>query len=478
MDDAIARRFAELEARITAQDAAIAAKDARIAELEARVAELEAENRKLREQLNRSSSNSNKPPSSDSPSNRAQRRAKAKQDKSARKRGGQPGHEGSQRALVPADQVDEVIDHFPSECEDCCTPLPRTPDLSALRYQTTELPLPAPFTSEHRCHSVACPRCQHRTMAAFEIPPAFGPRLSSVVALLTGVYHVSRRGTAKLVADVVGVKVSLGAISTIEARVSDAVKGAVDEAWAQVKQAAVKHSDGTTWYQGGLSRALWTIATTMATVFKILVNGKADTLKPWFGDKLGVLVSDRGKAFNFWAMEHRQICFAHLLRKFVSFSERGGRGGEIGKELLDYVGVMFAYWDEMKSGALSRADFRSRMTPVRANFEAALKRGQAANIDGVSGSCGDILLHAPALWTFVDRDDVDPTNNHAERELRAFVLWRKRSFGTQSDRGNEFAERLMTVAHTARKQDKNVLAFLTACVTAARDGTKAPSLFA
>ncbi len=69
------------------------------------------------------------------------------------------------------------------------------------------------------------------------------------------------------------------------------------------------------------------------------------------------------------------------------------------------------------------------------------------------------------------------SHNHAERELRAFVLWRRRSFGAQSERGNRFAERLMTIAHTARKQDKNVLAFLTACCVAWRDGGTAPSLF-
>jgi transposase len=463
---------AQLRSQLDAALTALAAANARIAELEQQVAKLLAER-------GRTSSNSNQPPSSDPPSARVQRRLKAKaKRKSGRKRGGQPGHEGAQRALVPPEEVDEVIDHYPSECENCWAALPQTPDPSAVRYQTTEIPPTRPLTSEHRCHSVACLRCFHRTAPSFEVPPAFGPRLSSVVALLTGVYHVSRRGAAKLMADVVGVKMSLGAISTIEKRVSDAVKAAVDEAWAQVKQAAVKHSDGTTWYQSGLARTLWTIATTMATVFKILVDGKADTLEPWFGDKLGVLVSDRGKAFQFWAMEARQICFAHLLRKFISFSERGGRGGEIGKEFLDYVGIMFSYWDEVKRGVLSRDDFRGHMKPLREKFEQALQRGAAANVDHVSGSCADILKHAQALWTFVDRDDVEPTNNHAERELRAFVLWRKRSFGTQSERGNEFAERLMTVAHTARKQNKNVLAFLTACVTAAREGTKAPSLFA
>jgi len=117
------------------------------------------------------------------------------------------------------------------------------------------------------------------------------------------------------------------------------------------------------------------------------------------------------------------------------------------------------------------------MAPVRAQVEALLKRAAAANIDRLSGSCANLLMHKLALWTFVDTDGVEPTNNHAERELRAFVLWRKRSFGTQSDRGNLFAERLMTVAHTARKQGRDVLAFLTGCCEAHAASTRPPSLF-
>jgi transposase len=113
--------------------------------------------------------------------------------------------------------------------------------------------------------------------------------------------------------------------------------------------------------------------------------------------------------------------------------------------------IMFEYWHDDKAGKLNRERFVAWMTPLRKQMEAVLGRAVARDIGHLSGSCADILAHQEALWTFVERDDVEPTNNHAERELRAFVLWRKRSFGTQSERGNHFAERLMTVAHTARK---------------------------
>jgi transposase len=306
---------------------------------------------------------------------------------------------------------------------------------------------------------------------------AFGPRLMSAVALLTGVYHVSRRRTVDLLSDLVGVRLSLGAVSAVEARVSDAVEPAVNEACERVAKASVKHTDGTTWLQAGVVLSLWTIATAVATVFKIVANGRAETLKPLYGKLRGILVSDRATALNFWAMERRQICWAHLLRKFVSFAERDGPAGAMGRELLDYTGILFEYWDDYRSGKLSREVYRAWMAPVREQLEALLERAAAADIAGLSGSCADILAHRAALWTFVERDGVEPTNNHAERELRAFVLWRKRSFGTQSERGNRFAERVMTIAHTARKQRKNVLEFLTACCVAHGEGGKVPSLF-
>jgi len=430
----------------------------------------------LLEKLGQNSRNSHLPPSSDPPGAGPQRKPKG----TTRKRGGQRGHRGTFRELVAASEVDEVVDLFPPQCENCWDTLPEVVDLEALRYQVTEVPPIKPHTKEFRRHEVEC-TCGHRTRAAYDpatIPSSrFGPRLVALVALLTGVYHISRRRTGQLLDDVLGVQLSLGAISAIEARVSDAITAPVTEAWEHVKDAAVKHTDGTSWLQAGVAMCLWTVATATATVFKVLADGSKNTLAPLFGKLTGVLVSDRAKALNFWVMDRRQICWAHLLRKFVSFSERAGPAAVIGNELLDLTALVFEYHHNYRSGKLSKDKLLEWMAPVRAQFEALLERAAAADIERLSGSCADILAHRQALWAFLERDDVDPTNNHAERELRAFVLWRRRSFGTQSDRGNVFAERVMTVAHTTRKQRKNTFAFLIACVRAHIDGTPTPSLF-
>ncbi|MEZ4324386.1 MAG: IS66 family transposase [Polyangiales bacterium] len=435
---------------------------------------------RLTEELSRNSKNSNKPPSGDTPGG-----GKLRKNAKGKKRGGQKGHKGSYRELVPPEQVARFIHMFPARCDACHEGLPRTKCRSPHRHQQTELEPFVPRVTEWQRHEVACSACGHTTLAHYDddvIPKyAFGPRAMAVIAMLTGVYHLGRRATTNLLFELLGLRISTGSVSNIERRMSAAVKPAVDEAWETAQAAPVKHTDGTTWLRAGVMLSLWTVATAGVTVFKVLADGQRETLeREILPEQNGILVSDRATALKFWAMHLRQVCWAHLLRKFVSFSERDGPMRTIGRELRDATTILFAYWHDLREGRLTREQFAARVAPLRADFERTLRRGIDADIKGLSGSCADLWEHREALWTFVDVDGVEPTNNHAERELRRFVLWRKRSFGTQSDRGDRFAERLMTIAHTARKQGRDVLDFLVACATRYIDGDAdepAPSLF-
>jgi transposase len=483
----VAQRIAELEEQVAARDRVIAEQritlaqqSARIAQLEKQVADLTQMLAKLTEKLGKHSGNSHLPPSSDGPGGRGKSGGGSPKKGSGGKRGGQAGHKGHRRELLPPDQVDHVINLFPEACGNCWEVLAKVPDADAARFQVTEVPPLRPEVTEYRCHSVTC-ACGHTTGATVDgvVPTSpFGPRLMALVALLTGVYHISRRRTGALLRDAFGVAMSLGAISTVEGRVSEALAGPSDEAHAVVDAAAVKHADATSWLEAGKLRSLWVLATAAATVFRIVTDGAAATIQPLFGACRGILVSDRATVFSFWDPLFRQICWAHLLRKFVSFSERDGPAGQIGRELLGYGSLTFRYWHDFRDGKISRATFSGWMEPVRLQVEACLARAVAADLAHVSGSCADILAHREALWTFVERDDVEPTNNHAEQEVRGFVLWRKRSFGAQSARGHRFAERVMTVSHTARKQKRNTFAFLVAACEAKLANAPAPSLFA
>lgn len=467
------------DARIAALEAALADRDAKITELVEQVSRLVAQIEVLTEKLGRNSSNSHLPPSSDGPGAGGTRKEKPK---SGRNRGGQKGHKGSRRELLPAELVDVFVDLFPEVCLGCAVELRPVLDSDPCRYQQLDLRNHRPHLTEFRRHEVECARCGALTRAPYDpnrIPSfAFGPCLTAVIGMLTGVYHLSRRRAQRLLLELFGISVSLGALSAMEKRASEALQTAYEEAKREVEHAAVKHTDATSWLRAGALMSLWTIASFAATVYGIFADGTRDTIRPFFGSLRGILVSDRATVFSFWLMAFRQICWAHLFRKFFAFSERDGPAGAIGCELLEYTALVFEYWHGYKEGALTREELESWLRPVRRQLELALERAAAADIPRLSGSCIDILEHREALWTFVAHDGVEPTNNHAERELRSFVMWRRRSFGSQSERGERFAERLMTVAHTARKQGKAVLDFIVQSVKAHLDGTMPPQLVA
>ncbi len=184
-------QIAQLQAALLEKDARIAKQDAQIAELTEQVCHLARLVETLTEAAGRNSRNSNKPPSSDPPGRTGSGRSSQNtRKKRKRKRGGQVGHPGAHRALVPVEQVSKLENIFPSQCGNCWKQLPQTPDPKARRYQVTEVPPITPSIIEYRRHAVRC-TCGYTTIKPFEdsqIPTsAFGPRLMSLVVLLTGV---------------------------------------------------------------------------------------------------------------------------------------------------------------------------------------------------------------------------------------------------------------------------------------------------
>jgi transposase len=463
-------RIALLEAKLAAALERIDALLEENARLGGRVEELE---RKLGE----NSSNSGKPPSLDSPGDRA---ARAKDAPTGRRPGGQPGHKGKRRERLPADQVTSQTDCFPPECRRCGEPLPRTKDPDPLWHQVIDVPRITPRVDEFLQHRVTC-TCGATTCGSLPAgtpPGILGPGVLALIGLLIGDCHVSRRKAQQLLQHLLGIRISLGALSESEETVSDAVAAAVDEARLHAMAERVKHVDATTWYQAGAYRALWTMATAAVTVFFIAADGTRAALRQWLSRVRGVLVSDRGTQFDFWAMDRRQICWAHLIRKFASFADRRGRVGELADELLGWSRVLLHAWHQVRDGTMTRADFRRTAATLRAVIEALLEEGTGLPGKGVAGAYRNILEHRAAMWCFVETPGVEPTNNHAERELRGFVLWRKASFGSRSERGDHFAANIKSVVHTCRKQGVAVLPYLTLAVHAALRGKPTPSLLA
>lgn len=458
-------------------------RDEKIADLQRQLAErdtiieqLRAELAVLREALAKSSRNSSKPPSSDSPG----AKARPKKSPSGRKPGGQPGHKRHERVLVPPEKVHEIVPCIPKQCAACAGML-HGQDPEPHRHQVCELPPVEPVVTEYQQHALDCGLCGHRTMG--KLPEgvsarAFGPSVDAVVAVLMGVYRLTKRQVPELMRDLFGLQMSVGAVIGCQQSASTAIADAVEEARSYVKQQPVKHADETGWREGvGRSRVwLWTVVTTHVVVFMIHARRNAEAAKELLGDWFGVLVTDRHGAYHWWPNCRRQFCWAHIKRDLQTIVERGGESARIGEGMLDEVEQMFTWWHRVRDGTLARSTFRTYMRAVKRRFEALLAEGEVAPHPKTSRTCALLLRRRDALWTFVNIEGVEPTNNGAEQVVRHGVIMRKISYGTHSVAGSRFVERMLTVHATLRRQHRNILDFMRAACTAALRSHPAPSV--
>jgi transposase len=447
--------------------------------LRAESAVLQERVRELEARLGQTSANSSRPPSSDPP----QAPPRPKAPPSGRRRGGQPGHRGVHRALLPIEQVDEIVPVVPERCRHCQQPFPEPAGRRlgrVWRHQVVELLPLAVRVTEYQMAVRCCPACGRRTRA--DLPAGvprrpFGPRLTAVVALLSGRYRLSRREVRQLLADLWAVRISLGAVVRQEQAQSAALGPVVEEAQAAVQQAAVINMDETGWKEEQQRAWLWTVVTAELTVFRIDRSRGGAVVDGLLGaDFAGVVGSDRWSAYSRFPAEQRAVCWAHLKRHFQALADRGGEAEPIGRWGLAEIERLFALWHPFRVGEFARPELLRRLVPLQARLGRLLRRGLASPDYKAAGLCRELQKWWPALWTFARVEGVEPTNNAAERALRPAVLWRKGSFGSDSVAGSRFAERLLTVAATCRQQGRPLLDCLVAVAEAALQGVAAPSL--
>lgn len=451
-----------------------------VQELQGQVVDLRNEVSTLGEQLRRNSQNSSQPPSSDGP----RVPARPKRTPTGRKAGGQTGHVGHGRELLPAEGVKRTVKLKPSNCA-ACGALLLGEDDEPVRRQVTELPRIEPDVTEYQQHTLTCLACGAQTTAEWPagMPTgSFGARIQAMIGYLTGRMGVSQRDAEEMMETLFHTDISLGSISAQEAEVSAALAEPVNAAKEYAQQQPVQNVDETSWRQGTQRTWLWISATPLVTVFMLMATRGAQGAKQLLGILTeshfvrGIIGSDRWGGYNWLNPQQRQLCWAHLKRDFQALVDRGGESARIGQALLSQIELMFGLWHRIRDGTLSRLDFQTAMPPIQTRVGELLREGKALSCDKTRRTCANILKLEVALWTFVRVAGVDPTNNAAERPLRRAVLWRRRSFGTQSDDGSRFVERVLTAVTTLRQQKRDVLDYLTETCAAAMRGSQAPSL--
>jgi transposase len=430
------------------------------------IAELKAEIARLK----KTPQNSSLPPSSQHP----HAKPAPPRSRSKRKRGGQPGHEKHERALIPAEDCQEVVTLKPSACRRCGEALVGH-DPAPLRHQVWELPDIKPLVTEYQRHRLACPCCGQTTCA--ELPAGVpqgqaGPRLIALVALLMGCFRQSKSRVAMFLTQVLDQPCSTGWVVKLQNHATAALRPAYDELAAQLPAQEVLGIDETPTKEGPAKAWLWTCVAARFTVFTVRATRAATVLRDLLGETYeGVVHCDRAKMY--WSLGRLQWCWAHLKRDFQALIDSGdGQKKRLGHDLMRPTRKLFELWARYRDGTLTRAEFQRLMKPIRQEIDGLLLRGAFAGL----GMCEELSNHSEWLWTFVEAEGVEPTNNASERALRHAVIWRKLSFGTQSNQGSRFVETLLTIVETCRQQSRGVFPFIADAVQAHFANTTAPTL--
>jgi transposase len=448
-----------------------------IDELRSQVQELE---RKIA-LLTRDSSTSSKPPSSDGPAGKPKPRPPRKSRK--RNPGGQPGHKGKKRELIPVEDLARVEEILPVECGQChhrFEPDDIPEQGKYLRYQVVDIPEIQADVTEYRVRCVPC-GCGAETWA--EMPAharsGFGPRIAAVAAYLTGVHRVTRRGVVDVVKTIFGIDISLGSVCNIHEEVSQAIEAPYEEIREALPDQPVLNVDETGWRSMGVAAWLWIFVAPSVVFFTVCRSRGAKVLKEILGDVFaGILCSDRLGAYRSYHKGLRQVCWAHIIREIrgIRHACRSPDAVRFSRWMLREIGRMFGLLNAFREERLDRKTLVLKSVPIRARMSNCLQTYEVSSDSDVARMARGLLTYWDHLFTFLEHDGVEPTNNVAERGIRPAVQWRKICFGNRSVEGELFTARLLTVTRTCILQGKDAFEFLVQAIDAHRMNRPHPSL--
>jgi transposase len=389
----------------------------------------------LEARLNQNSSNSSRPPSTDLSSTKRQRRTKVAE---RRKPGAKLGHPGHPQVLL---EPTASVSLLPDAC--ACGHRGFAEIRRYHTHQVIELPIICPEVTHWRLHQGQCLSCGTlcKALLPSEHASGYGPRLTSFVGEMAGIVGASRSAVQDLCASVFRIALSKGAIQKMVDRVSEAIVPYYSAIEEVARTSLVNYIDETSWLMHRDRQWLWVMANPEVAYFQIHPHRSKAAFVQLIGHWRGILVSDGYRIYQYWE-GLRQSCLAHLIRT--------------AKGLAESVEAGIAHFGGRVHAELRRLCHMSTERPSVGQWRAwyarfhSLVNQHAARDDKGGTFARRLRQEGESLWVFLDVQGVEATNNIAERAHRFGVLWRKRSQGTCSEKGNRWVERVLSLRHTCR----------------------------
>jgi transposase len=431
---------------------------ARIAELEGRLAEFERRFEELERQSMRGAAPFARP--------------QDKRAASPKPPGRKGGHEGSFLVRPPEEAVDRRIDVPLTHCPHCGQALAAATD-EAFEQTLIEAPPPRAQVIRLVTHRNRCCGCGVKVASTHPLQVSraggaagthLGPRALALAAGLNKGLGLTMRTTCRVLREMAGIGLSPGGLSQALDRTAGRLEPLYDGLLARLKAEPVLHTDETSWWVGGKSASLWVLTNRAGTLYRVVPSRSRAEAEALMGGYEGVLVSDCLNIYDeLTPRQHK--CYAHHLQK-------------IGKALDDPRAGASAYLNDLRLLLVSAMALKAVRADLPEAHFASARRALEARADQLLGSPRTranagadaapieerlrqrLLKQRDHLFTFLDHEPVDATNNLAERQLRPAVISRKLSCGNKTERGAATWQILASLAATCRQTDTGFADFL------------------
>ena len=473
----------------------------------------------LTERLDQNSTNSSRPPSSDSPFSRGPRSKDeaAEQDKNGQAQGqGAPAQDAGPTAAVPsADGTSDgsskrragkqpgakgfwrseplvataSVPHSPHACETCSRPLAGTAGARKHKaYYVLELEkfFDRGFGMRivctlHAYYAVPC-SCGHETKAMpgegyvstvegrknqlqLKEEVLVGPHLASLLAALSVRYRMSRSKIEEFLACWLHTPLSRGTIDRCVREAGIACVPVVEDLIDELQEQDILHLDETTWPEK--AKRLWLWVATSATIAVFIIGPRTKEMFRILVTEafLGWLVTDGYQLYR--DHQWRQRCLAHLIRKAVGLSGAVDQEARrMGEWLLRELRLV------IKTVAEAGGEAKRTTNPILARLKRACILGEDSDHPKLQALACEILYDWDAVVAFVKNPGLPPTNNFAERALRHAVILRRITFGTRTPEGSLACASLLSVIQTCRLRRVDPWSYIAQTIARGRKGLK------
>lgn len=449
-----------LEAEVTVLTARVAELEAQLQQRDATIEQLGQQVQQLQEQLAA-----------------AQRSGKRQAAPFARKKGvakpKKPGRRAGQGTFThrpkPApEDVDHTLEAPLPGCPDCNGPLS---DQQSHEHFEIDIPPVRPVITRYVTYSGYCAGCKQRkrsrhpeqiSTATGAAGVVIGPRTKALAADLKHRLGVSYAKVGEHLETAFGLPITPGGLCQADTRLAEKARPVYEELVTALRTCAVVHADETGWRIGTLSAWLWVFTSQEITVYTIRQSRGHQVVIDILGEEFaGVLVSDCFLAYDAQALQEwlKQKCIGHLLRNLSEIeASKTGRAVCFARDVMALLRQALALKAEKPT--LAPDTFTQRATALEAQLDALIDEKRRMTDPDNIRFAKRLRKHRPHLLRFLYLQDLDATNNLAERRLRPAVVTRKTSGCNRTDGGADAHAILSSVLVTCHQQKRPILDYI------------------